>query len=468
MISKLTPRCGWLASLLLCALCWAGGCAVDPAVLGRTGQEGNTALDGQTRQPGRQSSGKPGAARTELQGSRSAAGLSRQSAANSPEKLRQPLVGTEGSNRQEASQRRSPNVAVENEAAEDRIAEEEVEPSDSGTVHRLTDSNIPNPLRRNESAKGPTAAANGAAANPAKQPTVPPRSQYPVQTVGFQEEIPIVQGERIPGGAAARTRLAMLEEPDPAVTASSSVLEESESNLPAVSAEPETIEFVSPPVAPALPLEEEAAQDPAGNGLPPGGNPANAESLPAGGVGAAQGHYQQGTPAYGQLLNQPQQTASQKALQLMDENKQLREEMKEKLKSLESMQARLKQQDELWTRARQEFLEVRTVVDNLSRENSLLKMQIEQLEGEKVELAKQYQNLMQTVEQTLDDLLLKAITEPPPGNPRATAPATTPATTPAGLPFAPPSAAPPAAAPPVVAPPIIPGQQASSKNKSPR
>jgi molecular chaperone GrpE (heat shock protein) len=213
-----------------------------------------------------------------------------------------------------------------------------------------------------------------------------------------------------------------------------------------------------------LPWDEDAAQQESQLVAPP--------NQPAVGPGInlvtpaanAQGHYQQGTAVYGQVLNEPQQTASQRAVQLLEENQRLREEMKSKLKDMENLQAKLKQQDELWARARQEFVEVRGVVDNLTRENSQLKMQVEKLESEKVELAKQYQGLMQTVEQTLDDLLLKAITEPPAANPPKSAPATAPATVPATVPATTPATVPATQPPP--APPIVTGQQASALLKS--
>jgi hypothetical protein len=250
----------------------------------------------------------------------------------------------------------------------------------------------------------------------------------------------------------------MLEEPAIAEPTPASVLESGESEPPA---EPLITESVPAEVVEGegqLPWDESDPQQEVPivqpQGVPAAGNSMNLASPAA----SAQGHYQQGTAVYGQVLNEPQQTASQRAIQLLDENQRLREEMKTKLKELENAQAKLKQQDELWARARQEFLEVRGVVDNLTRENSLLKMQIEKLEGEKVELTRQYQSLMQTVEQTLDDLLLKAITQPPEGNP--------PATTPATVPVIPPAAAP--VTQPPVAPPIVNGQQASALLKSPQ
>jgi len=328
----------------------------------------------------------------------------------------------------------------------------------AGTNLSLSDSPIPNPLRSTDGAvTGSTAAKSMNRAGQAKHPSA-------VQTVGYQEEIPVVTGEQIPQNPENITRLAMLEEPELAEPSPASVLESGEGNL---SAEPAADPVISESI-PAetgnaeqqLPWDENDPQQEvpivSPQGVPATGSTSNLMSPAA----AAQGHYQQGTAVFGQVLNEPQQTASQRAIQLLDENQRLREEMKSKLKDLESAQAKLKQQDELWARARQEFLEVRGVVDNLTRENSLLKMQIEKLEGEKVELARQYQGLMQTVEQTLDDLLLKAIAQPPAGN----SPATTPATVPATQPALPPANAP--AAQPPAAPPIVNGQQASALLKS--
>jgi hypothetical protein len=279
-----------------------------------------------------------------------------------------------------------------------------------------------------------------------------------VQTVGYQEEIPIIAGEQIPKNPENITRLAMLEEPALAEPTPASVLESGESTPAADPVITESVPAEVGEVEQQLPWDENDPQQEVPivqtQGAPAAANSANLMSPGAN----AQGHYQQGTAVYGQVLNEPQQTASQRAIQLLDENQRLREEMKSRVKELENAQAKLEQQDDLWARARKEFLEVRGVVDNLTRENSLLKMQIEKLEGEKVELARQYQSLMQTVEQTLDDLLLKAITQPPEGNPPATSPATTPAI-------------PPTAAPmtqPPVAPPIVNGQQASALLKSPQ
>ncbi|MFM7115549.1 MAG: hypothetical protein ACKO0N_02860 [Planctomycetota bacterium] len=324
--------------------------------------------------------------------------------------------------------------------------------ANSGTNLSLSDSPIPNPLRSTNSNRPKSAAANSM--NRSGQNL----QQSKVQTVGYQEEIPIIAGEQIPKNPENITRLAMLEEPALAEPTPASVLEPGES---APTADPVITESVPAEVAEGegqLPWDEYEPQQEVPivqpMGTPGAGNAMN----PTAPVANAQGHYQQGTAVFGQVLNEPQQTASQRAIQLLDENQRLREEMKTKLKELENAQAKLKQQDELWARARQEFLEVRGVVDNLTRENSLLKMQIEKLEGEKVELARQYQSLMQTVEQTLDDLLLKAITQPPEGNP--------PGTTPATIPVIPPAAAP--VTQPPVAPPIVNGQQASALLKSPQ
>lgn len=316
----------------------------------------------------------------------------------------------------------------------------------------LTDSPIPNPLRSNTS-DSPRSAAGNSMNRTGRNP-----QRSAVQTVGYQEEIPIIAGEQIPKNPENITRLAMLEEPASAEPTPASVLESGE-GAPTVDPEiTETVPGETEETHQQLQWDENDPQQEVPIVQPPvipaAGNSANLISPAA----TAQGHYQQGTAVYGQVLNEPQQTASQRAIQLLDENQRLREEMKSKLKELENAQAKLKQQDELWARARQEFLEVRGVVDKLTRENSLLKMQIEKLEGEKVELARQYQSLMQTVEQTLDDLLLKAITQPPQGNP----PETTPATAPANPPVAAPVTQPP------VAPPIVNGQQASALLKSPQ
>lgn len=328
----------------------------------------------------------------------------------------------------------------------------EARSANTGTNLSLSDSPIPNPLR-SANGNSPKSAVAGSMNQAGRN-----LQQSAVQTVGYQEEIPIIAGEQIPKNPENITRLAMLEEPAIAEPTPASVLESGESE-PA--AEPLITESVPAEVVEGqgqLPWDESDPQQEVPivqpQGVPAAGNSMNLASPAA----SAQGHYQQGTAVYGQVLNEPQQTASQRAIQLLDENQRLREEMKTKLKELENAQAKLKQQDELWARARQEFLEVRGVVDNLTRENSLLKMQIEKLEGEKVELTRQYQSLMQTVEQTLDDLLLKAITQPPEGNP--------PATTPATVPVIPPAAAP--VTQPPVAPPIVNGQQASALLKSPQ
>jgi hypothetical protein len=328
----------------------------------------------------------------------------------------------------------------------------EVAPANTGTNLSLSDSPIPNPLRSTNGNSPKSAVADSISL--ARQNL----QQSAVQTVGYQEEIPIIAGEQIPKNPENITRLAMLEEPALAEPTPASVLESGESTPAADPVITESVPAEIGEVEQQLPWDENDPQQEVPivqtQGAPAAFNSANIMSPGSN----AQGHYQQGTAVYGQVLNEPQQTASQRAIQLLDENQRLREEMKSKVKELENAQTKLKQQDDLWARARQEFLEVRGVVDNLTRENSLLKMQIEKLEGEKVELARQYQSLMQTVEQTLDDLLLKAITQPPEGNPPATSPATTPAI-------------PPTAAPmtqPPVAPPIVNGQQASALLKSPQ
>lgn len=279
---------------------------------------------------------------------------------------------------------------------------------------------------------------------------------FTVQTVGYQEVLPPVASETIPE-STRMMRLANLEEPQPPEAGSASVLvgepEVAPNSGDAIESETRDDSQTSGLMAEPLPPEDANQQSsgdtfsdqPAapGNSLP--SSKAASQALPG---GPAQGHYQQGSPVYGQLLNAPQQPASQRAVQLLDENQRLREELQGQLKLIEGLQARLKQQDELWVRARQEFVEVRSVVDNLTRENLLLKQQIEKGDAEKAELARQYQNLVQTVEQTLDDLLLRAITEPPAGTP--------PPTQPTNL----------RGDPPAPAPPVTTGQQASALKSS--
>ncbi len=306
------------------------------------------------------------------------------------------------------------------------------------TSHHFSDSAVPNPLRN--SPAPPPAGARLAGDSPeqlgeltAKATRQSPgltnqEGRFAVQTVGYQEEFPEVISEELPARNSL-TRMAMLEEPQP-IPDPASVLEA------AAEAPPNAAPLVSAeglPFEGQLPLERMEADEDAypfggsdqvGDG-PPGQDPI--ATLNAGGPLANQGHYQQGSAVFGQMLNPPQQTASQRALQLMEENRRLEEEMKAQVKQLESLQARLKQQDELWVRARQEFVEVRSVVDNLTRENLLLKQQLEKTEAEKLELARQYQGLMQTVEQTLDDLLLRAIAQPPSGNAAPAVPTTQPA-----------------------------------------
>ena len=318
-----------------------------------------------------------------------------------------------------------------------------------GASLTLSDSPIPNPLRNSRTLEV-TAPHSAQATAPARHS---PQTARPsaVQTVGYQEEIPEMVGEAIPENAGS-LRLANLEEPDPVLADPSSVLigEPADGPTPADSAEPdaESLGASSLPIEPSSAEQSgEIISDQTGigqNGVPVSGFGNQAlQGGPA--QGPAQGHYQQGSPVYGQLLNSPQQPASQRAVQLLDEKQQMQEELQAQLKTIEGLQARLKQQDELWARARQEFLDVRSVVDKLTRENLLLKQQLEKADSEKTELARQYQNLMQTVEQTLDDLLLRAITEPPAAMPPAASPpATQPATQPAP------------------APPIINGQQASA------
>ncbi len=323
------------------------------------------------------------------------------------------------------------------------------------TSHHFSDSAVPNPLRG--AATPPAAASQLAGGASELLRETPPKAsnqrparanaegRFAVQTVGYQEELPEVIAEEIPAGNALN-RLAMLEEPQP-MPDPASVLEAT-SEPPA---NPDPPEFSGgEPLANQLPVDnfDSSGETPqVGFSGQFSDRPLGQESqltLNAGAPMASQGHYQQGSAVFGQMLNPPQQTASQRALQLMEENRRLEEEMKAQLKQIESLQARLKQQDELWVRARQEFVEVRSVVDNLTRENLLLKQQLEKTESEKVELARQYQGLMQTVEQTLDELLLRAIAQPPAGGASPTTPTTQPAPT----------------------PPMFPGQQASSLKSS--
>lgn len=334
----------------------------------------------------------------------------------------------------------------------------------AGSTINLSDSPLPNPLRSGSAAQ-PPASGRQLAVTPPPQPGKP-NAPFSVQTVGYQEEVPLAVGEPIPGGNGAM-RLARLEEPTMAEP--SSVLVANSPGVPTAAADPSA---EAPELnAPTLPLET-ASQGPLEEILsdqPPtadGAIPILSNPNQSNPTGPAQGHYQQGSPVYGQLLNEPQQTASQRAVQLLDENERLREEMQDQLKKMESLQARLKQQDEMWIRARQEFLDVRSVVEKLTRENLLLKQQLEKSTSEKAELARQYQTLIQTVEQTLDDLLLRAMAQPSTAPPPLTLPTTQPEAPPVTQPApqSTPQSVPPSA--PQLAPPLAGGQQASTVKSS--
>lgn len=477
---SLTPR-RWLSlGLLLGSLGWASGCAVGVPTRELPGG-GNGRVDG-TGPVQRQASGGESAQRSPMSKyparrapepqanaaqNRGGAATSQRSFGDESAALDALPGGEAASNRSATSP--NPTAKASQPLRQDRELASTRSTADvplgrpnpttgpatprqsSGTNLSLSDSPVPNPLRDNSGDKPQTAAAGSAnqLAGKAERPSA-------VQTVGYQEEIPIFTGERIPQNPDNVTRLAMLEEPEMAAPAPASVLEAEGFEPSAEPASPESVPAEAVDGEQQLPWDDDGQQQ--GSPAPPAPGSFAPERLPNGATPAAtaQGHYQQGMAVYGQVLNEPQQTASQRAIQLLDENQQLREEMKGKLKELENAYAKLKQQDELWARARQEFVEVRGVVDNLTRENSLLKVQIEKLEGEKVELTRQYQGLMQTVEQTLDDLLLKAITETPQGNPPAAAPATAPARPPFGAP----------ATQPPPAPPVVNGQQASALLKS--
>lgn len=398
-------------------------------------------------------------------------------------------------------------------------------PTPGATSLNLSDSPVPNPLRnaRRSAPKklapgqmAPEQMAAGQATSPVQQTARPVATfdtvsdtnsdkaagkssgkgsgrPFAVQTVGYQEELPIVAGS-VAAETEGPMRLVGLEEPEPTVAEPASVLMADSAERPTVDglADPAVSGLAaSDPNASSLPIEANAS-DPAEavfsdqaeeNGAPQsasGWNNRSGEGNQAGEVGPAQGHYQQGTAVYGQVLNAPQQPASQRALQLLEENRQLQEDLQAQLKTIEELQARLKQQDDLWARARQEFLDVRRVVDRLTRENLLLKQQLEKSNTEKADLARQYQNLMQTVEQTLDDLLLRAITEPSSSAPASATPAgggLPPSTSSVPLTDEPPAGAAPAAQPttppitqpatqPTPTPPANSGQQASAPKTS--
>jgi len=398
-------------------------------------------------------------------------------------------------------------------------------PTPGATSLNLSDSPVPNPLRnaRRSAPKklapgqmAPEQMAAGQATSPVQQTARPVATfdtvsdtnsdkaagkssgkgsgrPFAVQTVGYQEELPIVAGS-VAAETEGPMRLVGLEEPEPTVAEPASVLMADSAERPTVDglADPAVSGLAaSDPNASSLPIEANAS-DPAEavfsdqaeeNGAPQsasGWNNRSGEGNQAGEVGPAQGHYQQGTAVYGQVLNAPQQPASQRALQLLEENRQLQEDLQAQLKTIEELQARLKQQDDLWARARQEFLDVRRVVDRLTRENLLLKQQLEKSNTEKADLARQYQNLMQTVEQTLDDLLLRAITEPSSSAPASATPAgggLPPSTSSVPLTDEPPAEAVPAVQPntppitqpatqPTPTPPANSGQQASAPKTS--
>lgn len=143
---------------------------------------------------------------------------------------------------------------------------------------------------------------------------------------------------------------------------------------------------------------------------------------------SAQGHFQDGTPIYGRTLNTPPQPASARATELHQENQRLRAELESKTRWIAELESRWRDQQAMWTRAQADFDEVRQVVNQLNGQNTLLAQEVQKLRQEKVNLEAQYQQLFESVEQTLDELLFKAIAEPPPAPSPPTRESTAPAT----------------------------------------
>lgn len=129
--------------------------------------------------------------------------------------------------------------------------------------------------------------------------------------------------------------------------------------------------------------------------------------------GATQGYFRDSPNTQGKILAVPQVTASERATALLEENNLLRREIDQAKRMADVYQQRLQQQDKLWESAKLEFVDVRNMLNQVNGENVLLKQQNEQLIREKDELTVQFQTLVQSVEQTLDEMLMKSFTEPP-------------------------------------------------------
>ena len=129
--------------------------------------------------------------------------------------------------------------------------------------------------------------------------------------------------------------------------------------------------------------------------------------------GATQGYFRDSPNTQGKILAVPQVTASERATALLEDNNQLRREIDQAKRMADVYHQRLQQQDKLWESAKLEFVDVRNMLNQVNGENVLLKQQNEQLILEKDELTVKFQTLVQTVEQTLDEMLMKSFTEPP-------------------------------------------------------
>jgi hypothetical protein len=130
------------------------------------------------------------------------------------------------------------------------------------------------------------------------------------------------------------------------------------------------------------------------------------------GSGSGEGYFNAGPTVQGQILNPAQQTASERAVALLGENKILRQEIQRLTKANADLQQQLNDRDTLWAEARNEFAQIRENVDQLNNENVQLHQQNESLTRERDQIAAEYDKLVNSVGQTLDDLLMKAISDP--------------------------------------------------------
>ena len=141
-----------------------------------------------------------------------------------------------------------------------------------------------------------------------------------------------------------------------------------------------------------------------------------AERPPAMGQPSGTGHLMDGMNLYGSELRQRTITGSEVAEQLRGENELLKREIQTLRGQLNQLSQHIKEQDRQLSQSRDELLRGQGVNAELRQSMARLKVKVQDVEREKIEIERNADKALREIETTLDNLLLDSVSKPT--NPR--------------------------------------------------